>query len=230
MTEPDTQVVVDGLDLLLRKRGGAGWTRVLDALSDMEGITEDDDYERQQEVVHKLDSFHTANRLADPDKIAQLEEAARLLEVVESFIGLAALKASAPQYQQGGFFANVRKATKSFLTQCMDGGVTWREGITRFRGDNQVPLLTITKSKGLEYDLVILLGLDDDQWWSFKNNPDEGHSTFFVAASRARDCLFMTICRGKRRAKINEIYDLLEQAGVSEVRSGDWVASTRFTA
>jgi len=112
----------------------------------------------------------------------------------------------------------------------MDGGVTWREGITRFRGDNQVPLLTITKSKGLEYDLVILLGLDDDQWWSFKNNPDEGHSTFFVAASRARDCLFMTICRGKRRAKINEIYDLLEQAGVSEVRSGDWVASTRFTA
>jgi superfamily I DNA/RNA helicase len=186
---------------LLRRRGGTLWVRVVQALSDMEGISEDDDHKRQQEVVRKLDTFHAANRVDDPDETVQPEDAAKLLEAVETFIGLGALKASAPQYQHGDFFANVKKATKSFLTECMSDGVTWREGIARFRGDNQVPLLTITKSKGLEYDLVILLGLDDDQWWSFKNNPDEGHSTFFVAASRARDRLFMTICKGKQTAK-----------------------------
>ena len=74
--------------------------------------------------------------------------------------------------------------------------------------------MTITKSKGLEYDLVILLGLDDDQWWSFKDNPQEGHSTFFVAASRARERLLMTLCRGKSRSKIQDIYELLQSAGV----------------
>ena len=91
--------------------------------------------------------------------------------------------------------------------------------LARYRGENQIPLMTITKSKGLEYDLVLLLGLDDEQWWSFKNNPDEGHSTFFVAASRARERLFMTLCQTKPRGKIAEIYQLLSDAGVKVLRS-----------
>ena len=105
------------------------------------------------------------------------------------------------------------------------GDVAGRDGALSRRSPS--PLLTITKSKGLEYDLVILLGLDDDQWWSFKNNPEEGHSTFFVAASRARERLFMTIRQGQRTTKINEIYELLKQAGVGGVRSEDWAQSAR---
>lgn len=224
-TEPYTQALIDGLDLLLRARGGAFWVRMLDLLSELDGITDDDESERLQAVVERLDAFHFTHRVNDPDGLVQPEAAARLLEVLEAFIGLAPLRASAPQYQQGDFFEAVGKATRAFLIECMSNGVTWREGIANFRGENQVPLLTITKSKGLEYDLVILLGLDDDQWWSFKNNPNEGHSTFFVAASRARDRLFMTICRGKKTAKINEIYDLLEQAGVGGLSSENWAAA-----
>jgi superfamily I DNA/RNA helicase len=137
-------------------------------------------------------------------------------------LGLAALKALAPQYQQGDFFERVRSATKAFLAECANGGASWLQVISRYHGENQVPLMTITKSKGLEYDIVLLLGLDDQQWWSFKNNPDEGHSTFFVAASRARERLFLTICEGQQIAKINEIYGLLGEAGVKTVRSTDW--------
>ena len=94
--------------------------------------------------------------------------------------------------------------------------------MSRYRGDNQVPLLTITKSKGLEYDIVVLLGLDDEQWWSFRNNPTEGHSTFFVAASRARERLFMTIRKGQGTANITEIYKLLEDAGVKALDAQSW--------
>jgi len=96
---------------------------------------------------------------------------------------------------------------------------SWQAALTRYRGDNQVPLLTITKSKGLEYDVVVLLGLDDNDWWSFQRNPDEGHSTFFVAASRARERLFMTLCKHQRTAKISEIYKLLADAGVQTITS-----------
>jgi superfamily I DNA/RNA helicase len=77
----------------------------------------------------------------------------------------------------------------------------------------QVPLTTITKSKGLEYAVVVLLGLDDNDWWSFQRNPDEGHSTFFVAASRAHERLFMTLCEGQRTSKVKEIYELLMVSG-----------------
>jgi superfamily I DNA/RNA helicase len=99
---------------------------------------------------------------------------------------------------------------------------------SRYRGDNQVPLMTITKSKGLEYDVVVLLGLDDNDWWSFQKNPDEGHSTFFVAASRARERLFMTLCKGQRTSKISEIYQLLDAAGVKTIKSDGLICVAPF--
>src|SRR4029077_3610041 len=115
----------------------------------------------------------------------------------------------------------------SFLKECAVNSTSWKSALARYRGDEQVPLLTITKSKGLEYDVVVLLGLDDSDWWSFQRNPDEGHSTFFVAASRARERLFMTLCRGQRTSKISEIYDLLKQAGVQGVKSEDWIQKSQ---
>ena len=222
MTEPYAQAVVDTLDLLLRKRGGALWVRVLDVVSGMEGLASDDEAERMQEVVARLDGFHSANRIECPDAAAAPEEIAKRIDSIEMFLGLAPLKALAPQYQQGDFFERVRAATKSFLVECANGGANWHQLISRYRGENQVPLMTITKSKGLEYDIVLLLGLDDQQWWSFKHNPDEGHSTFFVAASRARERLFLTICKGQQVAKIKEIYGLLGDAGVKTINSADW--------
>jgi superfamily I DNA/RNA helicase len=223
-TEPYAQTVVDGLDLLMRKRGGAVWIRVLEALSDIEGLIIDDDTERVQEVVAKLDAFHAANRVEDPDVVVKPDQLTERLNLLETFFGLGALKASAPQYQQDEFFEGIRHATKSFLAECAEGEVTWREALARYRGEHQVPLMTIIKSKGLEYDIVVLLGLDDDEWWSFRKDPVEGHSNFFVAASRARERLFMTICQGKQTAKINEIYGLLRQAGVGVLRSDTWVS------
>ena len=113
----------------------------------------------------------------------------------------------------------MRKATNAFVGECAASGATWYQALACYRGEGQVPLMTgITKSKGLEYDLVLLLGLDDGQWWSFKNNPQEGHSTFFVAASRARERLFMTLCKGKPRGKIKDLYELLQIAGVQDLK------------
>jgi hypothetical protein len=63
----------------------------------------------------------------------------------------------------------------------------------------------------------MLLGLNDSDWWSFDRDPTEGHSVFFVAASRARDRLLLTRCSYDRSAKIRRIFELLAQAGVHEV-------------
>ncbi len=221
MTESYAEAVMDGVDLLLRKRGGSAWMRVLDKLSDMEGLVAEEEAERTQEIVTRLAQFHRDNWIKEADSVVTPTQAIKCLETVEGFFGVAALKAAAPQYQQGDFFDGVRNATKAFLKECATGGITWREMLVRYRGEHQVPLMTITKSKGLEYDLVFLVGLDDQQWWSFKLNPSEGHSTFFVAASRARERLFMTLCRNKQTAKINEIYELLKQAGVSAINVED---------
>ena len=77
------------------------------------------------------------------------------------------------------------------------------------------PLMTIHKSKGLEYHTVVFLALDDQAWWSFKNQPEEGKATFFVAFSRAKRKVVFTYCEGRGdRRNISSLYDILEFAGV----------------
>jgi superfamily I DNA/RNA helicase len=179
-----------------------------------------------QEIASALDEFHAAHAVPDVDAAVTVDQISTLSDEVEKLFGLTRLKGLGAQYQQGDFFDRVRNATRSFLKECTTKGATWKSALARYRGDDQVPLLTITKSKGLEYDVVVLLGLDDNDWWSFQKQPDEGHSTFFVAASRARERLFMTLCQGQRTVKIVEIYKLLEEAGVHTIKS-DSIASVR---
>jgi superfamily I DNA/RNA helicase len=224
MTEPYAMAVSDALELLLRRRGGVMWARVIDVLGTLEGIIEDEAPERMQEVAIALDEFHSTHEVPDPDGGATADEVSALLDRIEEFFGVGRLKGLGAQYQQGDFFERIRNATRTFLKECAAASTSWRKALTRYRGDEQVPLMTITKSKGLEYDVVVLLGLDDSDWWSFQKNPDEGHSTFFVAASRARERLFMTLCKGQRTAKIGEIYQLLDAAGVKTINSDSLVS------
>lgn len=70
-------------------------------------------------------------------------------------------------------------------------------------------------------NIVILLGLEDVQWWSFSKNPEDAHSNFFVAASRAKEQLFLTYS-GKGKAKIGEVMSLLADAGVGTLDSNEW--------
>ena len=90
------------------------------------------------------------------------------------------------------------------------------ERIKDFLGENSIPIMTIHKSKGLEYDTVIFVGLEDQFFWSFKDQPDEDKCSFFVALSRAKHNIIFTFTHLRyekqilRKHKvINEIYSLL---------------------
>lgn len=54
----------------------------------------------------------------------------------------------------------------------------WNLAIENFRGDHSVPIMTIHKSKGLEYNAVYFIGLEDSAFWNFRNQPDEDRCTF----------------------------------------------------
>jgi len=78
--------------------------------------------------------------------------------------------------------------------------------------------MTVHKSKGLEYDTVLFLGLDDQMWWSYNPGNPEGIATFFVALSRAKQRAIFTFCQSRgTRTRIADLYALLRTAGVPEV-------------
>jgi superfamily I DNA/RNA helicase len=104
------------------------------------------------------------------------------------------------------------------LGSCAAGAVTWTDCLDAFSGIAQVPLMTVHKSKGLEYDTILFLGLDDKNWWSHNAGNLEGVATFFVALSRAKQRAIFTFSQGcGSRSGVADLYQLLADAGVPEV-------------
>ena len=98
----------------------------------------------------------------------------------------------------------------------------WLDTVSSFKGENSIPIMTIHKSKGLEYEVVYFLGLEDSAFWSFNDQPEEDKSAFFVALSRAKSHLIFTYCKLRNNSpqnnrNINEIYSLLTQSNLVNV-------------
>lgn len=103
------------------------------------------------------------------------------------------------------------------FADCAGASQSWDECIDRFVGANDVPMMTIHKSKGLEYDTVLFVGLDDRSWWSHSQGNPEGIASFFVALSRPKQRAVFMFCQNRgTRQKVADLYQLLTDAGVKE--------------
>ncbi|MGP9490545.1 UvrD-helicase domain-containing protein [Glutamicibacter sp. 287] len=99
------------------------------------------------------------------------------------------LIALSPGYQQGSRLEDViDKALNAFEeTLRLDGDAT--AAVRRLSESDAIRILTIHKSKGLEFEHVIVLGVERDLFWG---NPQDSISEFFVAISRAKNHLVLT--------------------------------------
>lgn len=142
----------------------------------------------------------------------------RAVDETLSYLGMSAIRSTFLVHRQDAYLARTIRALKVRLDDVYESGVSWEELSDRAEGRGAVPLLTVHKSKGLEYHTVIFLSLDDDQWWSFRGNPDEGVRTFFVGLSRAEQRMIFTYCSARGgRTNIASLYDFLSSGEVAEV-------------
>ncbi|MCL8537676.1 ATP-dependent helicase [Chryseobacterium gallinarum] len=93
-------------------------------------------------------------------------------------------------------------------------------------GKDTIPVMTIHKSKGLEYHTVIFIGLEDGAFWSFQKQPDEDKCAFFVALSRAKERVVFTFSEERDGRfgiqpqtidKIGVLFDELQKSGVVNI-------------
>lgn len=135
-----------------------------------------------------------------------------IIDDIIAFVGKDRLIAVHPAYGQGGWLEKVLDAAAVHLSAWSFSGGDWSTALDAYEGVHAVPLMTIHKSKGLEYHSVIFVGLDDGAWWNFANDQIEATAGFFVAFTRAKQRVVFTYCarRGARR-KIATLYGLLEK-------------------
>jgi len=78
-------------------------------------------------------------------------------------------------------------------------------------GAESVRLMTIHKSKGLEYHTVVFVEFNDDAFWG----NDDDVNVFFVALSRARERVYFSFTKDSRGAR--NIKDFVEKLKVANV-------------
>lgn len=119
-------------------------------------------------------------------------EIVALLDEVVEFAGKDRIKAFYPAYKND---ASLRKQIGDFTKAFQDYYTRQKDivaALTALEGKDTIPVMTVHKSKGLEYHTVIFVGLEDAAFWSFEKQPDEDKCTFFVALSRAKERVVFT--------------------------------------
>lgn len=146
--------------------------------------------------------------------------------MIINFYGKDKLKALFPNNKQGSLLDDkLQKFIELFWNEVEIANNDWTKAVRGFRGEESIPIMTIHKSKGLEYDSVYFMGLEDSAFWNFKKQPEEDRCAFFVALSRAKRKITFTYCEKRynfkyskqNKSMINEFYELLKKPGMTRV-------------
>ena len=114
--------------------------------------------------------------------------------VLLSKVGIETLSALSPDYESKSRLKEIIKDTKAHIEALLKLEPDLPKALERFSDDQAVRILTIHKSKGLEFDSVIILGVENQTFWG---NADDERCAFFVGVSRAKRRLILTMseCR-----------------------------------
>ena len=198
-------------------RAPAAWQTASDAVLQLRDADPDDELACRR-AEEGLSAFLQDLRAAMAGTPPSAAAADTLAAQVRAFVDAEALARSYPEYSTRDALAIALEGFRLHLSSCADGSPDWATCLDRFAGVDQVPLMTVHKSKGLEYDTILFVGLDDKMWWSHSAGNPEGIATFFVALSRAKQRAIFTFCRERgQRTRVADLYALLTLAGVPEV-------------
>jgi hypothetical protein len=218
LAEDFSQLLMVFLRLATMEQAGPRWTACIDELCFLWGLTEENAAE-QAKAALDLDLFAEQFRAAYPSSAA--DKAGAVVKSVIDFVGRQNIASASPAYPYGDWLDKVIDAATRHLQASCSGAKDWTEALERYQGLDSVPLMTVHKSKGLEYHTMIFVGLEDTALFNFQNQTDEETAGFFVAFSRARQRALFTYCptRGDRNT-IAPLYQLLESAGVKTFEKG----------
>lgn len=210
-----TQILLRLIRLGATARSPDNWNAALRDLQYLEAVDPADEA-RQQLLQDRLQKFVREMRrtLRELDPVP--ESAAAATQAALDFIGPDVLRQAVPSYQRQTDFERVWNGFTLLLQEALQHASTWPSALDEFEGLGQIALMTIHKSKGLEFHTIIFHGLDNQTWWSLTPNCLEELNSFFVAFTRAKQRAFFTLC-AERGQPVAWIENLLAPAGVRRV-------------
>jgi len=130
-----------------------------------------------------------AQLAASPGGLADPELLTALAEGVLGFLGRATVVALHPDYESEDRVAALVSSVIERVVELTGAGSDPVEALDGFAEERAVRVLTIHKSKGLEFEAVAVVGVEQETFWG---KPEDERAAFFVAVSRAKSHLLLT--------------------------------------
>ena len=219
LSEDLTEVLLPLLRLGSVARSPDNWDAALRNLQFVESVDSADDAALQR-LEQRLEIFVRSLRLFmrnwNPDENAAETAARFALDFVEE----QKVRQAFPEYHRQLDFDRAWGGFVALLKECAAVGGDWTAALDEFEGIGQVVLMTIHKSKGLEFHTMIFYGLDNQTWWRLTPQRKEELNSYFVAFTRAQQRAFFTLCT-QRGQPVIWLEQLLGPAGLHRMNGQD---------
>lgn len=184
--EPVARLIVDYLNCLYSQREPKAWVRLINQLIP---FAEDETQSSTRKDIdrlirHQRKEISKADLADDP----HLRWWSFVVDFLKN-ISLDTLTALSPDYESNERLEQVVQDTKRHIEELLENEPNLSKALDRFSDDQAVRILTIHKSKGLEFDSVIILAVENE---IFFGNQAENRCAFFVGVSRAKRRLVLT--------------------------------------
>lgn len=195
-TEPAARLIVDYLSCLYGEQEPNAWMRLINQLA---AFTEEEMQSSLRKNLHQIIKEHKG-KVADEFLETPIQ---RWWECAQDFIehiGSQTMMALSHDYESSARLNEVILETKKRIEELLSIEPNLSKALARFSDDQAVRILTMHKSKGLEFDSVIIMAVENEIFF-FKNEAEktENLCTYFVGVSRAKRRLVLTYTDQRER-------------------------------
>jgi superfamily I DNA/RNA helicase len=185
--EPIVQLLLDYLQLLTGSHRPRAYLRLVRG-SHFASDDEREVFRRrtawEAQVRTARDELHAhVAGLSDPAVLA------RLADGLLNFLGRAAVVALHPDYESEDRVTALVSAVVDRVVELTGDGVNPVEALDGFAEERAVRVMTIHKSKGLEFEAVAVVGVEHETFWGKR---EDERAAYFVGVSRAKSRLLLT--------------------------------------
>ena len=220
LKEDIIKILVSLFRLASNDRRPDDWDYIYDILGELYGIDEGYKPKILNDFISKVELM--INDLKANLNITDEKQFSDLVDSKVEYISYEKFASKFQQYKSKDYFDDLVDKFKRLVWIEYNETKDWIKAIDNFEGKNSISIMTIHKSKGLEYDTIFFVGLEDSAFWNFKNQPDEDRCAFFVALSRAKRRIDFTFSSDRpvgfsnlqKHDCINEFYELFEDTEI----------------
>lgn len=194
-SEPVACLLIDFLLIASGSRQPAAYRRLLDLVVFNHGYDE----EREYQLRSRWNRFVTETKrqiAAHEIDLRQINDLRALAIALVNAVGRDNLIALSPDYAHGGRLDQLINQALERAHLLLQRGGDAATALASFSGDSAVRIMSVHKSKGLEFDTVVILGVEDETFWG---EPAAERAAYFVGISRAKQRLLLTACRCRQR-------------------------------